>query len=64
MFQFDSINDFLMMDGHGIYVWACYAITLAAFIVLAWLPFAKKRELVTQLQRQERINNRPAEVIK
>lgn len=61
MFQFESINDFLMMDGHGIYVWACYAITMLALVVLAWLPSTKKRELITQLQRQERINNQPAE---
>lgn len=55
MFQFDSLSAFLIMDGHGPYVWASYIVTGLALKVLIWLPFAKKRELRIQLTRQQRI---------
>ena len=34
MFQFDSFANFMTMDGHGVYVWVSYLVTLA---VMAWL---------------------------
>jgi heme exporter protein D len=59
MFQFESMNDLFMMDGHGAYVWACYAITAIALGVLVWVPYVKKKVLIIQLKRQQRIDNQP-----
>lgn len=47
-FYFSSLADFAWMDGHGPYVWACYAVTLAAFIVLAVTPAMRLGKLVKQ----------------
>ena len=54
MFQFDSLADFLTMDGHGIYVWTSYAITL---MVMAWViarPVRRARRLRQVLARERR----------
>jgi heme exporter protein D len=59
MFQFESLSAFLSMDGHGVYVWASYAATLVPLAVIAWLPYSKKRVLIAQVQRQQRIDNPP-----
>ena len=33
-FAFNSFNDFIYMDGHGIYVWSAFAFTLLSFAIL------------------------------
>jgi heme exporter protein D len=53
MFQFDSLAAFFFMGGHGVYVWACYAFTLA---VMAWLvasPLLRARQILQLLHGQE-----------
>lgn len=55
LFQFDSLMDFLMMDGHGIYVWLSYAATLIALSLLAIFPTIQQRRFIIQQKRQERI---------
>lgn len=55
IFQFDSLLAFMAMGGHGIYVWACYAITLGVLALLAVVPLWQRRQLVIQLQRQQKI---------
>lgn len=57
IFQFESFNDFLLMDGHGAYVWASYVITAIALKLLVWVPYSKRRELVVQFVRQQRIDS-------
>lgn len=59
MFQFESMSDWLAMDGHGIYVWACYIITAIALAVLVWIPYTQKNALIIQLKRQQRIDSQP-----
>jgi len=54
-FQFESLIDFLTMDGHGIYVWSSYAITGVAMALLIILPYLKRKQLLVQLQRQKRL---------
>jgi heme exporter protein D len=53
--QFDSISELLTMGGHGVFVWAVYAI---AFVVLSSLliaPLRKKRQfIIEQSMRQRR----------
>ena len=39
---FDSLTAVAHMDGHGIYVWLAYAITM---VLLSWLLWSPSREL-------------------
>lgn len=54
-FQFDSLNSFIVMGGHGIYVWLCTAIALILLSGLLLHPLYKHKKLLNQIQRQERI---------
>lgn len=54
-FQFSGLADFLAMDGHGVYVWFCYGVTLIVLAGLAIWPALHRRRLQRELQRQRRI---------
>lgn len=45
-FQFESLIDFLMMRGHGPYVWAAYIITLTGMIYLCVAPLKATSDMV------------------
>ena len=48
---FASFQDFLTMDGHGIYVWSAVIISL---VVLGWLvvaPILSRRALLKEIAR-------------
>jgi heme exporter protein D len=38
-----SLQDFIHLGGHGIYVWSAYALTLGALALEAWLVLARAR---------------------
>ena len=42
-FQFTSLADFFWMNGHGPYVWVCYAVTFGVLIFLMVLPSRQKK---------------------
>lgn len=49
---FDSFQAFMAMEGHGPYVWACYAVF---FLLLGWLvawSFSQRRRLKADQRRQ------------
>lgn len=46
MFQFDSVQAFWQMAGHGPYVWFCYAVTVTLMTLLIAQPLYRKRQLV------------------
>ncbi|MGQ9425336.1 heme exporter protein CcmD [Gilvimarinus sp. F26214L] len=52
-FQFDSLREFILMGDHGPYVWACYAITFALMLYLAWAPGIRTRQFIRQQKRIE-----------
>jgi heme exporter protein D len=54
-FQFDNFLDFVMMDGHGAFVWASYIITGMALLLLVVMPLLRKKSLYQQMRRQQRI---------
>ena len=56
-FQFESLADFMSMSGHGSYVWSCYLLTLVTLIMLICWPFIKKRQLMAQMSRRQRIES-------
>lgn len=47
-FQFDSLQDFLQMSGHGPYVWACYGITFVVLLYLVLRPLSRRRRFIRQ----------------
>ena len=54
MFQFESINDFIQMGGHGYYVWSAYLISLSVLIWLVVSPLKRKRKFIQEMIRQQR----------
>ncbi|MCW8193537.1 heme exporter protein CcmD [Proteobacteria bacterium 005FR1] len=53
-FQFESFGEFLAMNGHGAYVWACFAVTFALMLYLAFAPDIRVRQFIRQQKRLER----------
>ena len=53
--QFQSLTDFMSMGGHGGYVWACYLFTVLTVAVLIYWPSLKRRQLIKQIARLQRI---------
>ena len=54
-FQFESIADFIAMNGHGPYVWAAYAITFAVLIYLLISPLLQKKSFIKQQQKLQKL---------
>ena len=52
MFQFDSIDAFIAMGGHGPYVWAAYSLSLAIMAWLAIVPLRRQRALLSELRQR------------
>lgn len=50
MFQFDSFRDFLLMDGHGLYVWLSYGISFAVMAYLLASPLMRARDTMRRLK--------------
>ena len=46
--QFDSLAAFMSMEGHGIFVWSVYAITLVVMVGLAMAPLRKNRQFFAE----------------
>lgn len=53
MFQFENIQDFMQMGGHGPYVWSAYVISLSVLIWLVVSPIHRKRTLLKDIARQQ-----------
>lgn len=49
--RFDSLEAFIMMDGHGFYVWLAYAITLAVLMVNLWWPRVTRHRFILEEKR-------------
>ncbi|MGD9660606.1 MAG: heme exporter protein CcmD [Porticoccaceae bacterium] len=53
MFQFESLAELMSMEGHGVYVWASYAIT---FVVMAFMvvnPLLRARQTLKTVRLQQ-----------
>lgn len=46
--QFQSLHEFLWMNGHGPYVWSSYAITFFAMAMLVWIPCMQRTRFLKQ----------------
>ncbi len=54
-FQFDSLDAFLTMNGHGAYVWACYCITFTVLICLVVNPLLQKKTFLKQQKKMAQL---------
>ncbi|BBB28698.1 heme exporter protein CcmD [Neptunomonas japonica JAMM 1380] len=55
--QFETMSEFITMDGHGLYVWLSYGIGLLIIIGNLVLPLFKRKELIKSLARRLRREN-------
>ncbi|MFT5481544.1 MAG: heme exporter protein D [Halieaceae bacterium] len=51
---FETFCDFLLMDGHGFYVWTTYSIAAVVLMVLVYSPVIRKRSILKQVALQQR----------
>jgi len=54
-FQFETFADFIAMNGHGPFVWAAYAITLASLIFLVVSPVLQRKAFFKQQKKMQKI---------
>lgn len=47
-FRFDSFQAFMWMDGHGPYVWTCYAVVMLTLVILAVEPILKRKRFIKE----------------
>lgn len=47
---FDSFRALLEMDGHGLYVWSAYGISLIVIALLVVAPFRRRRRLLAAIR--------------
>ncbi len=46
---FESVDALISMDGHGVFVWAAYAVTLSVIVMLLVFPVRRRRRFLRQL---------------
>ncbi len=46
---FDSVHALLTMDGHGVYVWSAYLVTIAVIATTLLAPRYRHKRLLQQL---------------
>lgn len=51
---FDSLTAVLNMDGHGVYVWLAYGVTLAVIAAILVAPLRRRNRLLRQLAMEQR----------
>ncbi len=57
--QFESLNEFIHMGGHGVYVWTSFAVTVAVIALNIVLPVLEQKKIKVSLYKKlQRENNR------
>ena len=56
--RFDSLAAFISMDGHGLYIWAAYGITVLVLALNLWWPGKVRGKFV---RAEKRIMERDAQ---
>ena len=60
---FDSLGAALAMDGHGVFVWSAYAVTLLVLVFLLIAPARRRRRLLREIDGElKRTKNAPTTV--
>ena len=55
--QFETMSEFITMDGHGLYVWLSYGIGVSIIVGNLVFPLFKRKELMKSLARRLRREN-------
>lgn len=56
--NFDSIEAFLHMGGHGVYVWLSYGVGFLVFITAIISPLIKRKKIYNELLQLQRRKQR------
>ncbi|MCL1624184.1 heme exporter protein CcmD [Moraxella sp. Tifton1] len=48
---FSNLSEFIDMQGHGVFVWACYGITFVALIMLISFVLKERKATLKRLQQ-------------
>lgn len=54
-FQFESMAEFMLMNGHGPYVWASYTITFIVLLYLLLSPLLQHKNFIKRQQKLHRL---------
>lgn len=54
-FQFDSLADFMHMDGYGVFVWTAYALVYGILIYLTLNPLIQKKNFLKQQKKWQQL---------
>ena len=44
--KFESLSDFFHMDGHGVYIWVAYGLTMVVLAANIWWPVMVRRKVI------------------
>lgn len=56
MFQFEGLNDFIYMAGHGQYVWIAYSVSLVIMTCIFIMPFLRKKNIIQKIRKKNHSN--------
>lgn len=63
---FENLTSLLQMDGHGIYVWPAYLVTICMIILLLVLPIRRRKralqQVANEIRREQRMKNNAQEI--
>ena len=61
---FDSIQQLICMDGHGVYVWSAFSITLLVMLGLMVRPLCQKKQELKNIRLHISLHKAKQEAIK
>lgn len=56
---FDSFQAAMAMDGHGVFVWSAYGISVLVLALLLLRPWRQERRVLRELAAQWKRSNQP-----
>ena len=52
--NFESFTEFLLMGGHGLYVWLSYGVGLFIIVLVYIQPILARRSIIQELSQRQR----------
>ncbi len=50
---FSSLSEFIIMGGHGIYVWSAYGFFFFSISLITWLTFKQKKKIINKILKEQ-----------
>lgn len=58
--RFDTLQEFLTMGGHGVYIWLAYGITLLVLTINLWWPrYVRSRFIESEKRFRQETDGEP-----